>query len=171
MKEEKTRRRMEMKKVIKITLLVSIILVIIIAAIFFVVIDKEKEYMSASEFYDEMEDEGFVMVDVTSQYEAYGIDEAYLAVKPNQDYQIEFYELGSLGKAENMFETNKENFEDRAGSTRSKTSYGIGNYDVYSLTSNGDFMYLCRVDNTLLYVDVDDRYKDEVREIIDELDY
>lgn len=160
-----------MKKGLKIVLLIILLLVIAAAVVFLVVIDKEKESMTAGEFYDEMEDEGYVLVDVTSQYASYGIDEAYLAVEPNNEYQIEFYELSNESKAISMFESNKEYFEDRAGSTRSKTSYGIGNYDVYSLTSNGDFMYLCRVDNTLLYVDVDDRYKDEVREIIDELDY
>lgn len=160
-----------MKKGLKIVLLISLVLVIAAVVVFFVVIDKEKEYMSAKEFYDEMEDEGYVMVDITAQYAAYGIDEAYLAVKPNQEYQIEFYELSSVSKAESMFESNKDYFKDRAGSKRVTSSYGFGNYDIYSLTSNGDFMYLCRIDNTLLYIDVDDSYKKEVKEIIDELDY
>ena len=160
-----------MRKGLKIVLLITLLLVVAAAAVFFIVIDKEKESMTANEFCDELEDEGYVMVDVTSQYASYGIEEAYLAVKPNQEYQIEFYELSSVSKAENMFETNKEYFEDRAGSKRVTSSFGFGNYDTYSLTSNGDFMYLCRIDNTLLYIDVEDIYKDEVKEIIDELDY
>lgn len=160
-----------MKKGLKIVLLISLVLVIAAVVVLFVVLDKEKASISAQQFYDEMEDEGYVMVDVTSQYASYGIDVAYLAVKPNQEYQIEFYELSSISKAENMFETNKDYFKDRAGSSRVTSSYGFGNYDIYSLTSNGDFMYLCRIDNTLLYIDVDDSYKDEVKEIIDELDY
>lgn len=160
-----------MKKGLKIVVLISLVLVIAAVLVFFVVIDKEKEYISAKQFYDEMEDEGYVMVNITAQYASYGIDEAYLAVKPNQEYQIEFYELSSISKAESMFESNKEFFKDRAGSSRVTSSYGFGNYDIYSLTSNGDFMYLCRIDNTLLYIDVDDSYKKEVKEIIDELDY
>lgn len=160
-----------MKKGLKIVLLISLVLVIAAVVVLFVVLDKEKAPMSAQEFYDEMEDEGYVMVDVTSQYASYGIDVAYLAVKPNQEYQIEFYELSSISKAENMFETNKEYFQDRAGSSRVTTSYGFGNYDIYSLKSNGDYMYLCRIDNTLLYIDVEDIYKDEVKEIVEELDY
>lgn len=127
--------------------------------------------MTANEFCDELEDEGYVMVDITDQYASYGIEEAYLAVKSNQEYQIEFYELSSEGKAISMFESNKEYFEGRAGSSRVTSSYGFGNYDIYSLKSNGDYMYLCRIDNTLLYIDVEDIYEDEVKEIIDELDY
>ena len=160
-----------MKKGLKIVLLISLILVIAAAVVFFVVIDKEKESITAWEFYDEMEDEGYVLVDITEQYAAYGINEAYLAAKPDGSYQIEFYVLASESKAISMFESNKDYFQDRAGSKRVTSSYGFGNYDIYSLTSEGDFMYLCRIDNTLLYIDVDDSYKKEVKEIIDELDY
>ena len=160
-----------MKKGLKIVLLISLVLLIAAVVVFFVVVDMEKKSMTAGEFYDEMEEVGYVMVDVTSQYASYGIDVAYLAVKPNQEYQIEFYELASESKAISMFESNKDYFKDRAGSSRVTSAYGFGNYDIYSLTSNGDFMYLCRIDNTLLYIDVDDSYKKEVQEIIDELDY
>lgn len=160
-----------MKKGLKIALLIVLLLMVAAVVVVFALIDKEKAPISAKEFYEEMEDEGYVLVDVTSQYASYGIEEAYIAVKSNQEYQIEFYELSSIGKAESMFETNKEYFQDRAGSTKVTSSYGFGNYDIYSLKSNGDYMYLCRIDNTLLYIDVEDIYKDEVKEIIDELDY
>lgn len=160
-----------MNKGLKIFIIVVSLLLVSAVVIVFLVLGKGKESITASEFYDEMNDEGLMVIDVTDQYASYGIDEAYIAVESNQEYQIEFYELSSVSKAENMFETNKEYFEDRAGSKRVTSSYGFGNYDIYSLTSNGDFMYLCRIDNTLLYIDVDDSYKDEVKEIIDELDY
>ena len=160
-----------MNKGLKIFIIVVSLLLVSAVVIVFLVLGKGKESITASEFYDEMNDEGLMVIDVTDQYASYGIDEAYIAVESNQEYQIEFYELSSVSKAENMFETNKEYFEDRAGSKRVTSSYGFSNYDIYSLTSNGDFMYLCRIDNTLLYIDVDDSYKDEVKEIIDELDY
>lgn len=133
--------------------------------------DKEKESITAREFASMMDDEDYEIVNVTSQYESYGIDEAYLAVESNQDYQMEFYELSSESKAKSMFESNKEYFEDRAGSSKITSSYSFGNYNVYSLTSNGDYMYICRIDNTLLYIDVDDEYKDEVKDIVEELGY
>lgn len=160
-----------MRKGLKIVLLISLIVVAAAAVVLLVVVDHEKESMTAWEFYDEMEDEGYVLVDITEQYAAYGINEAYLAAKPDRSYQIEFYVLASESNAISMFESNKEYFKDRAGAKRVTSSYGFGNYDIYSLTSEGDFMYLCRIDNTLLYIDVDDTYKKEVKEIIDELDY
>ena len=160
-----------MRKGLKIVLLISLMLVVAAAVVLLVVVDREKEVLTAQEFYNEMDDEGYEMVDVTVQYAIHGIDKAYLAVEEGNAYQIEFYELASVSKAESMFKINKEYFMDQAGSKRVTSSYGFGNYNVYSLTSNGSFMYLCRVDNTLLYIDVDDSYKKEVQEIIDELGY
>ncbi len=167
----KSRRNNAMRKGLKIVLLISLMVVVAATVVLLVVVDREKEVLTAQEFYNEMDDEGYEMVDVTAQYAIHGIDKAYLAVEEDNAYQIEFYELSSVSKAESMFESNKDYFKDRAGSKRVTSSYGFGNYDIYSLTSNGDFMYLCRIDNTLLYIDVEDIYKDEVKEIIDELDY
>ncbi len=160
-----------MKKGLKIALLITLTLIIAAVVVFLVVVDKKKESISAHQFYQDMEKEGYVLVDITEQYAAYGIDEAYVAVKADRSYQIEFYQLASEDKAISMFDSNQEYFEGRAGTSRITSSYGFGNYDIYSLTSNGDFMYLCRIDNTLLYIDVDDKYKEEVKEIIEELDY
>lgn len=161
------------QKVVIIVLIISLLMAVGILAVVLIVknIDFEKDAIKAREFASLMEDENYDVADVTSQYEAYGIDEAYIAIESDQDYQIEFYELSSDSKAKSMFESNKDYFEDRAGSSKVTTSYSIGNYNLYSLTSNGDYMYLCRVDNTLLYIDVEDEYKDEVKDIVEELGY
>lgn len=144
----------------------------IIAVVLFVKnIDFKKEAIKAREFASIMDDENYEIIDVTAQYESYGIDEAYVAIEENRDYQIEFYELSSESKAKNMFETNKDYFEDGAGNSKITSSYSIGNYNIYSLTSNGNYQYLCRVDNTLLYIYVEDEYKDEVKDIVEELGY
>lgn len=163
-----------MKQKIIIIVLVFLLLMalgILAVVLIFKNIDFEKESIKAREFASLMEDENYEIVDITSQYEAYGVDEAYIAVDSDQDYQIEFYELSSESKAKSMFESNKDYFEDGAGSSKVTSSYSVGNYNLYSLTSNGDYMYLCRVDNTLLYIDVEDEYKDEVKDIVEELGY
>ena len=163
-----------MKKKVAIVVLICLLFLSagIIAVVLFVKnIDFKKEAIKAREFASIMDDENYEIIDVTAQYESYGIDEAYVAIEENRDYQIEFYELSSESKAKNMFETNKDYFEDGAGSSKITSSYSIGNYNLYSLTSNGHYQYLCRVDNTLLYIDVEDEYKDEVKDIIEELGY
>ena len=53
----------------------------------------------------------------------------------------------------------------------SESSSSMGNYSSYTLVSNGYYMHLCRVDNTLLYVKVSDTYKDSVKKLINELGY
>ncbi len=45
------------------------------------------------------------------------------------------------------------------------------NYSTYSLTTNGKYKYLSRIDNTLIYIDASDDYKDAIKDIIKELGY
>lgn len=70
-----------------------------------------------------------------------------------------------------MFNTNRSTFESYKGNSSSESSSSMGNYSSYTLTSNGYYMHLCRVDNTLLYVKVNDTYKDSVKKLIKELGY
>ena len=47
----------------------------------------------------------------------------------------------------------------------------MNNYATYSLTTNGKYKYLSRIDNTLVYIDVDESYKDIVKDIMKEIGY
>ena len=83
-----------MKQKIIIIVLVFLLLMalgILAVVLIFKNIDFEKESIKAREFASLMEDENYEIVDITSQYETYGIDEAYIAIESDQDYQIEFY--------------------------------------------------------------------------------
>ena len=57
------------------------------------------------------------------------------------------------------------------GNGATESSANIGNYSTYGLTSNGYYMYVSRVDNTLLYAKVSTTYKDAVKSIIKDLGY
>ena len=45
------------------------------------------------------------------------------------------------------------------------------NYEKYTLVVDGKYKLLSRVENTVLYLNIDDVYKDEVKKIVDELKY
>ena len=109
--------------------------------------------------------------DVTDQYASNNyIKEATIA-QSSDGYQVEFYVLSDEGNATSMFNTNKADFESFKGNMSSETSVNLSNYSTYTLSSSGYYMHLCRVDNTLLYIKVQDTYKDSVKTLIDELDY
>lgn len=131
-----------------------------------------KTAINTDKFISTMESKGFVISDVTDQFA--GVDflnDVTVAMKDSGEYQIEFYNLKDESNAIEAFNINKEEFEKEKGSTSTESSASLKNYSTYSLTSNGKYMYVSRIDNTLIYLDVSKEYKDEVKEIINELGY
>ena len=45
------------------------------------------------------------------------------------------------------------------------------NYSTYRVSSNNEYMYVSRVENTLLYLHIPDTYKKEATTLIDKLGY
>lgn len=130
-----------------------------------------KKAISTSTFKSITEENNYITSDVTNQSISYEyVNEATVA-QSSEGFQIEFYVLDSESNAINMFNTNKDIFESYKGNTSTETSSNIGNNTIYTLTSNGYYMHLCRVDNTLLYVRVLDSYKDSVKDIIKKIGY
>ena len=70
-----------------------------------------------------------------------------------------------------MFNTNKEDFISTKSSSHSETNISLKNYDKYSLSSADKFKTVSRIDNTLIYVNVDSSYKKEVVEYLKKLGY
>lgn len=128
-----------------------------------------KKAITTRDFKNITEQSGFSTIDTKDQFEENSIIEATLAY--NLDYKIEFYVLNSDASAKGMFEHNKGIFESRKSGVSKYTSTNIGNSSTYMLQSGGYYMYLSRIDNTLLYVNVLDKYKDTIREVIKDLGY
>ena len=135
------------------------------------VLNKEKTPISANTFSSTMESKGYTIINTTSQFSQYPnyMQESYVAV--NTDYQIEFYELTSEENAISMYNTNKAKFESQKTDASSYVTVNMSNYSTYSLTTEGKYKYLSRIDNTLVYIDVDESYKDIVKDIMKEIGY
>ena len=130
-----------------------------------------KTVKATSDFKSIAESKGYTVSDVTSQYSSYpDVTEATVA-QSSSGYQLEFYVLDEIENAKNMFETNRETFDQNKGSNYSHSEVNLGNYSTYSLTNDGYYMYLSRVENTLLYVRVPKSYKDDIKGFVKELGY
>lgn len=157
----------------KALIIIGIIVVVLVGIVLiaFNALNKEKTPISADTFNTTMEGKGYVMTDSTSQFAQYGslMTKSYIAQKGG--YQIEFYELSSEENAISMYNTNKAKFESQKANTSTSSTVSMNNYATYSLTTNGKYKYVSRIDNTLVYVDVDETYKDTVKDIIKEIGY
>lgn len=161
-----------MKKKILFIVLGIILVVGIALSVLFVSLNKEKESMTPSEFKSVMKEKEFVVSDATSQFSEYEyVEQVYIAAPSSYEYQIEFYELSDDDYAIRFYNNNKSIFESSKGSTSGETSVSMKNYSKYTLSTGGKFKVVSRIDDTVLYLDVDDEYKNEVEDLLKELGY
>lgn len=161
-----------MKKVLIIVAVLIILLFLAVGFITFSIIAKEKDSISAEEFKSLMEEKGHIIIDATSQYEEYEyVKKVYIATKADNKYQIEFYTLSDDEKAKYFYNTNKEIFEKSKSSATSQTSTQMKNYSKYTLNTDGKYKVISRINNTAIYINVDDEYKNIVKELLKEIGY
>lgn len=158
-----------------IVAIITILLILIIAGGIGIILNnlnKEKISITSTSFKNSMEEKGYILTDANSQFEEYDyVEQVYVAVSSDYNFQIEFYELTNNSYATNFFNNNKAIFESSKGSAATETNLNAKNYSKYTLSSNGKYKVVSRINNTVIYADVDDTYKDTVKSILDELGY
>ena len=146
------------------------ILFIVIISLFSTGCVGSKEKISYNQFIEYAAESEFEIQDKTKALKDPNIKKVILA-KKSDEYQIEFYKLKGITEAIYMFNDNRKIFKTSKNETSTYTYTNLGNYSVYSLTNESYYMYLCRVDNTLLYVKVPIEYKDEIIEFSEKIGY
>ena len=160
-----------MKK-LKMIIVVSLCLVSVFVLSGCLNINLNKTSITAEDFKTKMEAKGYSIKDATNQFSDYTyVKQVYLAINSDSTFQIEFYELENESYAKNFFETNKTKFEESKGSSSAYSNVDIGNHSKYTQSSNGYFSVISRIDNTAIYVNVSDNYKDTVNSVLKDLGY
>lgn len=146
--------------------------VIVTILLLFVFLGKNKTPMTASQFITTMEQKGFLVNDATSQFSEYNyVKQVYVAAPSDYSYKIEFYELQDDSYATQFYNNNKSSFESSKGNASGETSVSMKNYSKYSLSTNGKFQVVSRIDNTVVYLNVNSDYKDNAKDLLKELGY
>ncbi len=130
----------------------------------------EKEALTASAFKSKMETKGYEVVDITSNPEYEGVATAVL-VAMKDDYQIEFYVVNDNEQSIRAYDQNKTDFEGLKESGASETEVSLSNHAKYTLTTGGKYRVVSRIDNTFVYVDVEESKKTEVSDVLKDLNY
>ena len=129
-----------------------------------------KEAISTSEFVEIATSKGYKTIDITDRYVDY--DQVKEATKISEEgFDIEFYVLNSTSDAKEMYEKNKKILDDNKDGMSTDTTVTSGNYVTYDLKTTDNYIHLCQVDNTMLYVNVESGYQNKTNELIDELGY
>ena len=147
-----------------------LLLVVGLFTLLFVTGCGNKKAITPQEFTSIAQANNYNVSDATNQFSDYSqVREVKIA--RNNDYQIEFYVLNSESDAKSMYEYNKSLFEAYKISNYSESHVDLNNYSTYSLQSSGYYMFLSRIDNTLVYVKEPVEYKSNIDEFIKKLGY
>ena len=158
-------------------IIIGVVLLIIagIASLLLIVgkdIVTNKNPITASEFVTTMEEEEFIIKDVTAQFSNYSyVNKVYLAISEDYTYQIEFYDLSNSDYAKNFYENNVEVFKKEIGSGNIYSYVNFDKYSRYSQETNNKYQVISRIENTAVYVNVNSKYKDDVKDILDHIGY
>lgn len=149
-------------------------ILLLISSIFLVIMltgCAKKTSITTKEFVSYAHEHTYEPYNIIEQYSQFtNIKEATL-VRGREGWQIEFYVLIDANAADNMFITNKNKFEKSKGTSSSSMNTSGTNYKTYTLKTNGEYKYISRIDNTLLFVDENANYEKEIKEFINEIGY
>lgn len=163
---------MEKRVIIKIVIIIIIIILCLltIGICFSVValLQKKKEPLTIDEFTKFMSNNGFFIEHTKDQYGDFNyIEDAYEAVK--NEYIIEFYKCTTVDDAQEFYNYNKKQV---SYNSKKKTTVNIGrSYNKISLVNSTNYICVARIQDTVIYVDADKNYKDEIDKVLKELGY
>lgn len=160
-----------MKKTIIIVIVVILIIALIIGGTVFM-LTRPKKAVLAEEFKTLAEEKGYIVSDTKSQFESYEyIKTAQVAVSGDYTYLIEFYTLSDEENSNSFYNKNKSTFEALKQENSIQTETNGKNYETYSLKSGGKYMYIARVNDTILYINVNEAVEENVKELVKKLGY
>ena len=133
-----------------------------------------KKNLDGEKFTSIMEKKGFRIYNVIEQYNQGKQDlvkTALIASNENAGYQIEFLIFKSVDACKNSFTVNRSAFRENKTEKDKETSVSKDKYSKYTLTSKDTYYVVSRKGDTLMYLDVDGSYKNEVDSILSELGF
>lgn len=149
--------------------------VILLVTSLFVTGCGNKKSLTAEEFKNKMEKEKYIITDATNQFkdieEAKYLKKVYIASDKDYKYQVEFYEFDTKSNATNFLEHNKNLFENEKEGASSYTEVNLFNYNRYTLNTGNKYFVLSRIDNTVVYVNNDSQYKEQINALLKIVNY
>lgn len=156
-----------MKKKYKLLLLLSLILILFISLTYL----KKDNILSIDKFDKIVKKENLKTVDVKDSFDTENINDAIIAYNKYGDYQIEYIIFNDVETTKSAFLINKNDFKTDKNDNDIETFESSKKSSKYELITKEKYMYISRIDNSLIYVNTDITYKDETKNIIDKLGY
>ena len=130
----------------------------------------KKEALTAEKFSEIVENNNLTVTDASDDPE---LDPEYVdmvLVAEDDKMYIQYWDMNSEETAENMYDGNTQAYiSEYSGSYVGRGGF---NYEREEISGKDDeFVIISRVDDTLIIAETTEEYKDELKEIIEELSY
>lgn len=150
------------------------VVMLFVCMVVFIGCGKSKEKMSVDTFVNHMEQAGLTMMEQSDDIaEDSGITEVQVALAEDNLYQVEFYQLDGVENAQYFYNVAKNGIEEAYGEVNGnvKTNVSASNYDKYTLSIEGRYYVVSRIEDTLVYVIASGDSKDIVKALMEEIGY
>lgn len=141
------------------------IMLLAVLSVFVLISCGDKEEITAEKFQNYFEGKGFEVYDTTEDWEE-EIFKQYL-VAGNENYVVEFVVFTD----EDYAETSMDGIESGYSVKTTSTEVSSGNYRTVTFNSDDKYIMMTRVGKTVMFAEVDSKYKDEISKHFDELGY
>lgn len=129
-----------------------------------------KAKLEPEQFKSKMENEGFEIKDASKEMNYDYIVKIYVAKKTN--YNIEYYNIIDEEYAAIFYQNNVEFINNNiVGDEKAVLEESGNNYSKYTVVYDGRYKLVSRIDNTVIFLNVSDRYKDDIDDLIERLGY
>lgn len=148
--------------------------VVLVCMMVFAGCGKPKEKISVDAFVSHMEQAGLTMMEQSDDIaDDSGIIEVQVALAEDNLYQVEFYQLDGVENAHYFYNAAKDGIEESYGEANGnvKTNVSASNYDKYTMSIEGRYYIVSRIDDTLVYVIASGDSKDIVKALVEEIGY
>lgn len=153
-----------MKKILYLVPLLLIVLVLVSGC-------ENKKPITAEKFQEVMEKREYKVLDYTESYSDAGVKKVLESADMENKFGIKYFEFNSENEAKDFYEFHQDFLENNKAVKESQIKTEMNNYQKYTLTADDNLYVLSRIDNTLVTVDAPKRYKDDMKEVLEELGY
>jgi len=128
-----------------------------------------KSVLHEKEFKEFFKDKEYVIMDVDDKIESNNIINAIVSIKDDDSYKIEYYLFKDTSSAKVVYYNNrdaiKENFNGISKEITGK------NYEKFSFSNDESFKVVERVEDTLIFINTEKKYKNEIERLLESMGY
>ena len=128
-----------------------------------------KSVLHEKEFKEFFKDKEYVIMDVDEKVNSSDVVNAIVSIKDDDSYKIEYYLFKNTTSAKVVYYNNRDAIkESNEGVLKEITGK---NYEKFSFSNDESFKVVERVEDTLIFINTEKKYKNEIERLLESMGY